>query len=79
MQSTARSLLVSAVLSVAAIAMASALYADDDHVTSRWNMSGMMEGMHMMGGCGAMMRSDNAGRPNDQWRAPRPPDAGGNK
>jgi hypothetical protein len=86
MQSTARTLVVFAVLSVTAVVIASTLHAHDDHLPSssmtmgrmmnRGNMRGMMERMHMMDHCGAMLRSD-ATRPNDQWRAPRSPDANG--
>lgn len=86
MQSTARILLVFAVFSVVAVVMAPALYADDDHVPSnpttmggmmgRGRMDGMMGRMRVTDHCGAMMRSDD--RPNDQWRAPRSPDADGN-
>ncbi|MEZ2141814.1 hypothetical protein AAE026_05775 [Bradyrhizobium sp. DN5] len=89
MQSTTRILLAFAVFSVAPVVTASALFAGDDYLPSsstmvgmmsRGNMSGLMERMHMMGHCGAMMRSDGAsGRPNDQWRAPRSPDADGRK
>ncbi|MGL3108834.1 hypothetical protein [Bradyrhizobium sp. BR 1432] len=83
MQSTARTLLVFAAFSVAAVTMAPALYADDHASSSSTTMvgmmgrgSGMMERIGMMNHCGAMMgRDDSSGRPNDQWRAPRSPDA----
>lgn len=85
MQSTARILLLSTVVTVAAMVIAPALHADDDHAPSssrmmdrmmgRGTISGMMGRMRMMDHCGTMMGSDeSSGRPNDQWRAPRSPD-----
>ena len=71
MQSTTKSMLVIAAVSLAALVVAPAIYADD-HEPSGSMMGAMMGRMGMMDHCGAMMRGDNTGRrPNDQWRTPR--------
>jgi hypothetical protein len=87
MRPTIRITLLFAALAAAALAVAPALYANDqgssgggamNGMMGRGTMGGMMGRTGMMDHCGAMMRGDRAGRrPNDQWRSPRSPDANG--
>jgi hypothetical protein len=78
--------LILAAASVAALALAPALHANDSHESSgSTRKDGMMGGGSLMGrtsrmmeGCGAMMQGRRGDRPNDQWRkVPAQPDKDG--